>query len=173
MMTGTAEIAVSLATFKVIEAARLSFGESHDEIIRRIFARGTSRNAQPMREGARYAPPLKRRRGDVRIELFGREQPVPNLKYGYIAALQSLVRHKPALFELLSLEGTSRRRWAARTTDALFPGSPHLARDHAHEVMAGWFIDTNLSRAQIETRLSLACKIAGYKFGEDVRILGA
>jgi hypothetical protein len=172
-MTGTAEIAVSLATFKVIEAARLSFGESHDEIIRRIFARGASRRVQPARECARYAPPLRRRRGNVRLELFTRDQSVPNLKYAYIAALQSLVKHKPALFELLSLEGTSRRRWAARTTDALFPGSPHLARDHAHEVKADWFIDTNLSRAQIDARLSVACRIAGYKFGEDVKILGA
>jgi hypothetical protein len=171
-MTGTAEIAVSLATFKVIEAARLSFGESHDEIIRRIFAREPSRRTQPAREGARYAPPLRRRRGNVRVELFTREQAVPNLKYAYIAALQSLVKHKPALFELLSLEGTTRRRWAARTTEALFPGSPHLARDHAFEVMPEWHIDTNLSRAQIEARLAIACQVAGYRFGEDIKILG-
>jgi hypothetical protein len=172
-MTGTAEIAISLATFKVIEAARLSFGESHDEIIRRMFVRGSSLRAQPTRAGARYAPPLKRRRGNVRIELFTREHAVPNLKYAYIAALQSLVKHKPALLELLSLEGTSRRRWAARTTEALFPGSPHLARDHAFEVLPDWFIDTNLSRAQIEARLKVACQISSYRYGEDVKILGA
>jgi hypothetical protein len=172
-MSGTAEIAVSLATFKVIEAARLSFGESHDEIIRRIFARGPSRRSQSVREGARYAPALRRRRGNVRIELFTRETPVANLKYAYIAALQSLARHKPSLFELLSLEGTSRRRWSARTTEALFPGSPHLARDHAFEVAPEWFIDTNLSRAQIEARLGAACTIAGYSFGEDIKLLAA
>jgi hypothetical protein len=172
-MTGTAEIAVSLATFKVIEAARLSFGESHDEIIRRIFTRGSSRRLQPARDGGRYTPPLQRRRGNISLELFTRPQSAPNLKYAYIAALQSLARHKPSLFELLSLEGTTRRRWAARATEALFPGSPHLARDHAFEVAPEWFIDTNLSRAQIEARLCAACRIAGYRFGEDVKLLAA
>ena len=95
-----------------------------------------------------------------------------NLKYAYVTALLSLVRHKPSLFEHLADEGTKRRRWAAREVETLFPGSPHLARDHAHEIMPGWFIDTNLSRAQIEARLEQACKIAGYRFGTDVKIIG-
>lgn len=169
-MSGTAEIAVSLATFKAIEAARLSLSESHDEIIRRIFSRTTSDRRQPARDAARSVAPIRRRRGNVRVDLFGRTQPVANLKYAYIAVLQSLVRHKPSLFEHLASEGTSRRRWAAREGQSLFPGSPHLVRDHAHEIMPGWYIDTNLSRAQIDARLAVACRIAGYRYGEDVRI---
>ena len=39
-MSGMAQIAVSLDTWKAIEAARLSLGESHDEIVRRLACAG-------------------------------------------------------------------------------------------------------------------------------------
>jgi hypothetical protein len=169
-MSGTAEIAISLATFKAIEAARLSMTESHDEIIRRIFARTQSRQGQIRREAVRLAPVARRRRGHVNLTIFGRDVPATNLKYAYLTALQSLVKHKPSLFEHLAGEGATRRRWAAPTAGELFAGSPHLVRDHAHEIMPGWFVDTNLSRAQIEQRLARACVIAGYRYGDDVQL---
>ena len=96
---------------------------------------------------------------------------LPTSRLAYVTALTRLVRHKPSLFELLSLKGGAKRRWIARDAQSLYPGSPHLARDHAH-ALPGWWLDTNLSRAQIEARLAEACRIAGYRFGEDVRILG-
>jgi hypothetical protein len=171
-MSGTAEIAISLATYKAIEAARVSLTESHDDIIRRIFNRGRMRQIQMQRDISRAAPPVQRRRGNISISLFGRDVPVANLKYAYVAALQSLAKHKPSLFEHLAQEGTARRRWAGRSASELFLGSPHLARDHAHAVSPGWFIDTNVSRAQIDARLEKACRIAGYRFGEDILISG-
>jgi hypothetical protein len=99
-------------------------------------------------------------------------EPVANLKAAYVAILMSLVRHKPSLFELLAAKGGKRRRWIAREPQALFPGSPHLARDHAFALFGDWWLDTNLSRSQIEQRLGEAAKIAGYRYGEDVRIAG-
>ncbi len=171
-MSGTAEIAISLATWKAIEAARLSVGESHDEIIRRVFSRGSGQRARLIREIDRVAP-AQRRRGNICVMLFGRETPVANLKYAYVSALLSLVRHKPSLFEHLAQEGTSLRRWAGRSKADLFARSPHLARDHAHEIMPDWWIDTNLSRTQIDARLERACRIAGYRYGDDVSISGA
>ncbi len=171
-MTGTADIAISLATFKAIEAARLSVGESHDEIIRRIFTRSHGHRGRLIREIDRVAP-ARRRRGNIMVSLFGRDTPVANLKYAYVTALLSLVRHKPSLFEHLAQEGTRNRRWAGRSKAELFARSPHLARDHAHEIMPGWWIDSNLSRCQIEARLEKACKIAGYRYGEDVVVSGS
>ena len=165
-MSATAQIEVSLATFKAIEAARLSFGESHDEIVQRVLAAPRAQRAI-----ARDTPPSTRRRGNVSVELFGRAQPVANLKAAYIAALTALLRHKPSLFEHLAQEGRTRRRWIARSADGLYADSPHLARDHAHEILPGWFLDTNLSRAQIDQRLAIACKIAGYRYGDDARIV--
>ncbi len=171
-MSGLAQIEVSLATFKAIEAARLSFTESHDDIVRRMLATKRSRDAQPMREIARNTPPAQRKRGNIAVDLFGRSVPVANLKAGYIAALNSLVRHKPSLFELLAHEGTKRRRWIARQATGLYPESPHLARDHALAITGDWFIDTNLSRAQIDQRLETACQLAGYRYQDDVKIIG-
>jgi hypothetical protein len=169
-MSGTAEIAISLATYKAIEAARLSMAESHDEIIRRVFSRGSTRNTRSFAATARLIQPATRRRGNICVMLYGQDKPVANLKVAYLTILQSLVKHKPALFELLAHEGTPRRRWIAREAIALFPHSPHLVRDHAMEIAPGWVIDTNVSRAQIDARLGIACRIAGYRFGEDVAI---
>jgi hypothetical protein len=171
-MSGLTQIDVTLATFKAIEAARLSFTESHDDIVRRILATKRSRAGQPMREIARNTPPAQRKRGNVSVDLFGRAVPVANLKAAYIAALNGLIRHKPSLFELLSHEGTKRRRWISREAAGLYPESPHLARDHALAITGDWFIDTNLSRAQIDQRLAIACTLSGYRYQQDVAILG-
>jgi hypothetical protein len=59
----------------------------------------------------------------------------------------------------------------ARSPEALFVTAPHLAAEHAHQIAPDWFIDTNVSRAQIVARLAVAARIAGYAFGEDVRIV--
>lgn len=34
--------------------------------------------------------------------------------------------------------------------------------------MAQWWVDTNLSQSQCESRLETACDIAGIKFGNDL-----
>lgn len=170
-MSGMAQITVSLDTWKAIEAARLSLSESHDEIVRRLANGSRSRKAALVRTIARARAPVSRRRGQVRVLAFGSEEPVANLKHAYVAALTRLVRHKPALFELMSLKGGSKRRWVAREAESLYPGSPHLAHDHAY-ALAGWWLDTNLSRAQIDARLEEACRIAGYRYGDDLCITG-
>ena len=170
-MTGLAQIEISLATFKAIEAARLSFTETHDEIVRRALALRVSRSQMTVRNSARAAPPATRRRGNISVKLFGNSQPVANLKSAYICILKGLVRHKPSLFEHLADEGRTRRRWIARSAEGLYADSPHLARDHAFPIQGDWHLDTNLSRAQIDQRLEAACRIAGYRYGSDVRII--
>ena len=55
--------------------------------------------------------------------------------------------------------------WAGAGRKA--PDSPHLA-DNAYEVRPGWWIDTHASRAGIETRIKMACEVAGVKYGKDL-----
>lgn len=169
-MSGLQPVTISLATYKAIEAQRLSFGESHDAIIRRALSERTSRRRMA---GERAAPPIgrTRRRGDAKVRLFGQLQPVLNLKDAYLVSLTALVRHRASLFQLLAAEGTARRRWVAASADALFSTSPHLADQHAHQIAPNWFIDTNVSRAQIMARLEVACRLAGCRFGDDVAII--
>ena len=167
-MQGMTEVAVSLATWKAIEAQRLSFHESHDAIIRRALAERTERSRRAAGRTALAGRGAPRRRGQMSVTVFGQCQPVPNLKQAYLAILAALVRNKSTLFQLLAFEGSSRRRWIAPSPEALFLTSPHLAADHAHQIAPNWFVDTNLSRAQILQRLGTACALAGYQFGEDV-----
>jgi hypothetical protein len=170
-MDGTAQIAVSLATWKAIEAQRLSFTESHDAIIRRALAERTAKRARTAGRAAFAARGAPRRRGNMRVSIFGREQPVLNLRDAYLVSLTALVRHRASLFQLLAAEGTPRRRWIAPSPEALFVSAPHLAHEHAHEIAPRWFVDTNCSRAQIVARLTVATRLAGYAFGKDVQII--
>ncbi len=170
-MSGLQPVSISLATYKAIEAQRLSFSESHDAIIRRALSERTSKR-RPASKGPGH--PIRgaaRRRGNCRVIVLGKAHAVMNLKDAYLTILTALVRHKASLFQLLAFEGTERRRWIAPSAEALFMTSPHLAADHAHEIAPNWFVDTNVSRAQIMARLTVACRLAGYRFGEDVSIL--
>ena len=105
------------------------------------------------------------------VRLFGASQPVMNLKDAYLITLTALVRKKASLFLLLAAEGTARRRWISPSAESLFVTSPHLAIDHAHEIAPSWFVDTNLSRAQIIARLTMAAQLAGFRYGEDLVII--
>jgi hypothetical protein len=170
-MSGIQAVSISLATYKAIESQRLSFTESHDAIIRRALSERTSRRRTASERADRTTRGVARRRGNARVILFGRSQPVMNLKDAYLVILTALVRHKASLFQLLAVEGTERRRWIAASADALFVTSPHLASDHAHEIAPNWFVDTNVSRAQIIARLTTACQLAGVRYSEQVAIV--
>ncbi len=172
-MSGMAQISVSLSTWKAIEQQRLSFEEDHDAIIRRALAVRATQKKQIAQVLAHPAAAVRRKRGDLSIDFAGHVFPVANLKEAYITILSKLVNKRPSLFQLLLKEGSSRRRWIAMRPEALFPLSPHLARQFAHQLSRDWYVDTNLSKQQIETRLTRACELAGYSYGENVRICGA
>ncbi len=164
-------MSISLATYKAIEAQRVSFSESHDAIIRRALSERTSKRRPVTGRAIDAIRGAGRRRGNTHVIVFGKSEPVMNLKDAYLTILTALVRHKSSLFQLLAFEGTEHRRWIAPSAEALFVTSPHLASDHAHEIAPNWFVDTNVSRAQIMSRLTVACRLAGYRYGEDVTII--
>lgn len=170
-MSGLQAVSISLATYKAIEAQRLSFSESHDAIIRRALSERTSKRRPVTGRSMDNIRGAGRRRGNCRIIVLGKAEPVMNMKDAYLTILTALVRHKASLFQLLAFEGTERRRWIAPSAEALFVTSPHLASDHAHEIAPNWFVDTNVSRAQIIARLTTACRLAGIHYGQQVSIL--
>ena len=113
-MSGLQPVSISLATYKAIEAQRITFSESHDSIIRRALSERTSkRRPVAARSMGAIRGAGRRRRGNVKVILFGRAHPVMNLKDAYLVILTALVRHKASLFQLLAVEGTERRRWIA------------------------------------------------------------
>ncbi len=171
-MAGMAQIAVSLSTWKAIEAQRLSFDENHDSIIRRALMVRANQKKSMVQLASKPDANATRRRGNLSVRIKDRETPAANLKDAYITILSQLVNLRPSLFQQLLVEGSQRRRWIAMTPEALFPLSPHLARQHAYPIASNWFVDTNLSRHQIEIRLARASEIAGLEFGQSVAIAG-
>lgn len=164
-------VELSLNTYKAIEAHRLSFEESHDEIIRRVCIKASSLQAAQQRAALRSGATGQRRRGNLSLDMLGERQPQANLKSAYLAALRGLLRYKHNLFELLSLEGTSRRKWVAKSPEALFQRSPHLAARHAEKILPNWFVDTNLSKDQILRRIKRAAALAGVRYGHEIKLL--
>ncbi len=171
-MAAVAQITVSLATWKAIEQQRLSFDEDHDAIIRRALVLKASRQKTATRAAFAPAPIVSRKHGNLSVIVHGRVTKVANLKFAYIAILSQLVKVRPSLFQQLLPEGNQRRRWIAMKPEALFPLSPHLARQHAHRIAPDWYVDTNVSRAQIEARCKRAAEIAGLDWGNSVKIDG-
>jgi hypothetical protein len=171
-MSGMAQISVSLTTWKAIESQRLSFDEDHDSIIRRALSVRNNAKKKAVHDMLRSDIPVQRKRGDMSVNINGREIQVSNLKGAYIEILSQLVKIRPSLFQMLLKEGSDRRRWIALSPAELFRLSPHLIRQHAYQIAPNWFIDTNLSKSQIQTRCERICALAGFEFGTDVQIIG-
>jgi N-acetylglucosamine-6-sulfatase len=64
-------------------------------------------------------------------------------------------------------QGVRLPNFALNTKEELYPESPHLS-DNAYEVRPGWWVDTHASKSGIETRIKMACEVAGVKYGKDL-----
>jgi predicted type IV restriction endonuclease len=62
------------------------------------------------------------------------------------------------------------RRYIARTPEELYPGRVDLAREHSSKLKSGWYIGTNVSRAQIERIIEMACEVSRVRFGKDLTV---
>jgi len=86
-------------------------------------------------------------------------------------SLIKLSEHVPDFLQRFSLETGRSRRYVARSPAELYMKSPHLAADHAHPLVDGWYFDSNLSREQIKRRVRVAARLAGMNYGSDIKIL--
>jgi hypothetical protein len=165
-------IGIGLAVHRAIEAARVSLGESEDEILARLLlpARGRRRSTGV----APAAPPgsgAPRNRGLWSVEIGGRMLPAANLKRAYRLLLRELDAAYPHFLEAFADEKTFGRRFVARARAALYPRSPHLGARHAEPIGEGWYFDANLSLSQVAKRARVAARLCGLHYGSDVRIL--
>ena len=168
MTMGFRQIAIDLDVHRLIERQRRSFGESENEILRRLLvsARGDASGALPTRGPA---APL-RSRGLWSVEIGGRRIPAANLKDAYRALLRALAAAHPHFLEAFADEKGRTRRYVGRTPAALYGRSAHLAR-HAEPLVEGWYFDSNLSAARAGKLARVAARLCGLFYGPDVRIL--
>ena len=177
MTTGFRQIVIDLDVHRLIERQRRSFGESENEILRRLLvsARGDAAGALPARGHAGDAPargaaaPL-RSRGLWSVEIGGRRIPAANLKDAYRTLLRRLAAAHPHFLDAFADEKGRTRRYVARTPAALYGRSAHLAR-HAEPLVEGWYFDSNLSAARAGKLARVAARLCGLFYGPDVRIL--
>jgi hypothetical protein len=73
-------------------------------------------------------------------------------------------------FERFSHEKGRRRRYIARNKADLYPGRLDLAEEFSKPLSGGWWMGTNYSYRAIMRILEVACRVAGVRFGIDLRI---
>lgn len=174
MSSAFRQIAIDLDLHRVIERQRRSFGESDNDILRRLllpapgFAPG--RRALAPRSVSRGAARLPRSRGLWSVEIGGRRIPAANLKQAYCVMLRELAAAHPQFLAAFADEKGRTRRPVARTPAALYGRSGHLAR-HAEPLVEGWYFDSNLSAARAGRLARIAARLCGLYYGPDVRIL--
>jgi hypothetical protein len=165
------EIGVDLDVHRAIERARVSFGESENDILRRLLLAPRGSGKRPAAGAPAPAQGEPRRRGLWTVEMAGRKIPAANLKHAYRTLLRELAASHPHFLEAFGEERARGRRMVARMPEALFARSPHLARRHAAPLVPGWYFDSNLSAEQVGKRARIAARLCGLHYGSDVRIV--
>jgi negative regulator of replication initiation len=165
------EIQVDMDVYKAIEAHRVSFKQSKNDILREILGlKGAGLVTAPPQKFTpnEEATTRKRATGDYSFELEGSTHTQPKLIDAYLLLVRLLARRDAAFLPALAKLTTRNRRIVSKESTSLYLKSPHLAKEHAHKLVDDWYIDGNLSQEQVETRIKLACDVAGLKFGTDV-----
>ena len=77
--------------------------------------------------------------------------------------------HREAMAKAMSHYGTT-RSYVAKTPAELFPGqSTNWAQKYSRQLVEGWYVDTNLNRERMRRILPAAARVAGLKWGEDIK----
>ena len=166
------QIGIDVDVHRSIEQARRSFSETENDILRRLLCsnpapRPVTRPVAPSPLGTAAT----RSRGLWTVEIKGTRTPAANLKDAYKTLLIQLGSLAPDFLESFAKEKSRSRRFVAREPGQLYASSPHLAAEHARLLKDGWYFDTNLSTEQVSTRVRVAARLVGLKYGRDVRIM--
>ena len=107
----------------------------------------------------------------IGYSLYGRWQPARSAREVLIKVFEEFAERDPSFLERFAAlpKHGRKRRYVGRTKEELYPSSPHLM-DNAHEVRPGWWIDPHASKAGIETRIKMACEVAGVGYAKDLLI---
>jgi hypothetical protein len=165
-------VEIDIEVSRAIERARRSFGESENDILRRLLlARREPARPSGAKSGSVGPRGPGRARGLWTVEIGGRRLGAANLKDAYCVLLRELAAVHPAFLHAFADEKTFGRRFVARSPAALYGRSPHLAGRHALPLGNGWYFDSNLSSAQVAKRARIAARLCGLLYGPDARIL--
>jgi hypothetical protein len=103
------------------------------------------------------------------VTLFGQTVAVRTKQDVLATVLSALQRRDRGFLARFASERGRTRRFVARSREALYPGSSHLAR-YARDIGDGWWMATNFSERDVERAITKACAVAGAGYGTDVVI---
>lgn len=171
------QIGIDVDINRVIEASRLSFAETENDILRRLLLQaeqtclpGTP--AMPLVSVTELDPPQfgSRNTGFWQAGLKGNVLAATSLKDAYCKFVLLAHRQDKLFFRRFAKLQARTRKYVAEDPRALYLKSPHLAKDHAVELTPGWFIDCNLSESQIGQRARAASRELGIQYGKEAWI---
>ena len=104
--------------------------------------------------------------------ILGEEHVDAGTAIGTLAELLTrLEREVPEFMERFALKTISRNRnLVARNPAELYEKS-HLVDKHSKELRNGWWLGTNLSKAQVRGHIETACGVAGVSFGSQLKLI--
>jgi predicted type IV restriction endonuclease len=87
-----------------------------------------------------------------------------------IAVFEAFAHQDPSFLERFAARPKHgrTRRYLARTPEELYPGRRDLAREHSFKLKSGWHVGTNVSHAQIERIIEMACEVSRVRYGKDL-----
>lgn len=161
------DVKIDLEVYKMIEAGRLNFSESHNDILRRKYDL-TKEKQSSAQESAANPPP--RYTGKFAFAYKGNAYAEASLKSAYKRILLLISADTANFLQELSKVETPGRRIVSQDPKALYKTSPHLAEDFAEKLDELYWYDSNLSNQQAKSRLSTACKIAKIDLGSTLKL---
>ncbi|MEQ1496794.1 MAG: hypothetical protein ABL912_13660 [Novosphingobium sp.] len=164
------QIGIDVEVSRAIEANRLSFSETENDILRRmVTGLKPNRSVSP-----KLSPPVlpqgTRNRGVWSLAVQEEKSAAANLTAAYQTMLLKLAAKDSSFLEKFSTRRARSRLFVSKRPEALYGNSPHLAADFAKPLTDGWYFDTNLSLQQIAQRARAAAEVAGLRYGVDLYI---
>lgn len=143
--------------------ARQQPDESLDSVFRRSVARGPELPAPNVAK----VPRARQAAGRYTVDLCRERVAADSLGRLLQAVVALLADIDAGCLKQIALKKGRTRPVIARSREALYPGNPHLRR-HSLPLPDGWYIGTNVSRADAKRILRLICAATGLTYNVDL-----
>jgi predicted type IV restriction endonuclease len=115
-------------------------------------------------------PQMDAKPGGIGFTFDGRFTPCRSGRHVLVAVFEALAKRDSTFLERFAARPKHgrTRRYLARSPEELYPGRPDLAREHSHKLLSGWHVGTNVSHAQIERIIEMACEVSRVSYGREL-----
>lgn len=110
--------------------------------------------------------------GTVGFVLNGQHYLAKNARGVLVTTFETLSQRDATFLERFAAlpKHGNKRRYLARSPEELYPGRPDLSHEHSTQLRSGWWLGTNVSKAQIGRIIEMACEVARVKYGRELSV---